>query len=428
MSELKQGAIVHLTNGATATVKSLLGEGGQGYVYLASVNGKDMALKWYKSAPSSEPTKFYNNLRQNVEQGSPSPFFIWPEYVTMHEQGSFGYLMKLRPQGYYEFGKFLNAKQKFANLIAIFTAAMEICEAFKALHARGLSYQDLNDGNFFIDPKTGHVLICDNDNAFPNGEKSGILGKARYMAPEVVLGKRLPDAYTDKFSLALMLFEIIYMNHPFEGAKVAGYPCMTETIEKKCYGSEIQFILDPTNKANAPVRGLHNNVIVRWPVFPQQLRDVFVREFSNEIMQNPTKRMTEQQWLDTLTIVRDQFIICPHCGKETIVNTFESIGKCIECGKPIQMTNKLELDKRQISLTDRNLIYLNRDNVPDLKVEHSAQDPSALFVKNLMQESIEAQTPSGKMKIVAPGEYFPVKAGLSLKLKVLNNQYRATIK
>ena len=27
-----------------------------------------------------------------------------------------------------------------------------------------MSYQDLNDGNFFIDPQTGKVLICDNDN------------------------------------------------------------------------------------------------------------------------------------------------------------------------------------------------------------------------------------------------------------------------
>lgn len=428
MSELREGTVVHLTNGATATVKKLLGEGGQGYVYLASVNGKDMALKWYKKEPSSEPTKFYNNLCQNVDSGSPSPFFIWPEYVTMHEQGSFGYLMKLRPQGYYEFGQFLNAKRKFSNLMAIFTATMEICEAFKALHARGFSYQDLNDGNFFIDPQTGHVLICDNDNAFPNGEKSGILGKARYMAPEVVLGKRLPDAYTDKFSLALMLFEIIYMNHPFEGVKVVSNPCMTESIEKKCYGSEILFILDPTNKANAPVRGLHNNVINRWPFFPQQLRDAFTHEFSAEIMQNPTKRMTEQQWLDILTIVRDQFILCPHCGKETVVNTFGTTSKCLECGKTIDITNTLVLNKRQIALTDRNLIYLNRDNVPDLKVVHSPQDPTALFVQNLMQDSIEVQTPSGKMKIVASGDYFPVKAGLTLKLKVLENQYKATIK
>ena len=28
----------------------------------------------------------------------------------------------------------------------------------------GYSYQDLNDGNFFINPQSGDVLICDNDN------------------------------------------------------------------------------------------------------------------------------------------------------------------------------------------------------------------------------------------------------------------------
>ena len=228
MSELKIGATVHLTNGMTATVKKLLGEGGQGYVYLVSVNGKDMALKWYKSAPSSSPDKFYKNLRKNADDGAPAPMFIWPEYVTQYEQGSFGYIMKLRPEGYYEFGQFLIARQRFVNVGALLTTAIEICEAYKALHAKGLSYQDLNDGNFFINPKTGHVLICDNDNAFPNGEKSGILGKARYMAPEVVTGQRMPDAYTDKFSMSLILFLVIYMNHPFEGAKVLGHPCMKE--------------------------------------------------------------------------------------------------------------------------------------------------------------------------------------------------------
>lgn len=73
--------------------------------------------------------------------------------------------MDLRPQGYYEFGQFLLCKQKFSSWLAMTTAAMDICEGFKALHAKGLSYQDLNDGNFFINPQTGRVLICDNDNA-----------------------------------------------------------------------------------------------------------------------------------------------------------------------------------------------------------------------------------------------------------------------
>lgn len=423
MSELQIGAIVHLTNGATATVKKLLGEGGQGYVYLALVNGKDMALKWYKNPPSSSPEKFYKNLRQNAESGAPAPMFIWPEYVTQHEQGSFGYVMKLRPEGYYEFGQFLINKQRFASLHAIFTSAIEICEAFKALHAKGLSYQDLNDGNFFIQPSTGHVMICDNDNAFPNGERSGILGKARYMAPEVVTGDRMPDAYTDKFSLAVILFYIIYMNHPFEGMKVLSHPCMTEELDRKCYGSEILFIADPNDKSNAPIKGLHNNVIIRWPLFPKLLRDTFTREFTAPILRSPNKRLTEMQWLDILIAVRDEVIRCPYCGKET----FASLSKCTECGRTIQVNNVLSIEKRNLPLTDGNMLFIDRDDNPDMRVVHTAQDPTKLVVQNLMSEDIEVQTTTGQVRIVKSNEYFPVKAGLQLKLKIKGYQYIAKI-
>ena len=53
------------------------------------------------------------------------------------------------------------AKVKFVSFDAMLNAAMKICNGFMMLHRFGYSYQDLNDGNFFIDPKTGDVLICD---------------------------------------------------------------------------------------------------------------------------------------------------------------------------------------------------------------------------------------------------------------------------
>ena len=60
----------------------------------------------------------------------------------------------------------------------------------------------MNDGNFFINPNNGKVLICDNENVAPNGTDTGILGKPRYMAPEIVLGKKMPDNLTDRFSMS----------------------------------------------------------------------------------------------------------------------------------------------------------------------------------------------------------------------------------
>ena len=427
MSELKTGTIVHLTNGQTAKVKKLLGEGGQGYVYLVDMAGKEMALKWYKKDPSTNPVAFYKNLCRNALNGAPSPVFIWPKYVTNKENDSFGYIMDLRPQGYYEFGQFLLGKQKFTSFLALTTAAIDICDGFKALHAQGLSYQDLNDGNFFINPKTGHVMICDNDNAFPNGEKSGILGKARYMAPEVVIGKDLPNTYTDKFSLSVILFMLFYMNHPFEGAKVLAAPCMTEKHEKKFYGSEILFICDLNDKSNQPVRGIHNNVIRRWPYLPSILRKVFTEEFGKDKLRNPTRRFNEQQWLDTITLVRDSLIRCPLCGQETFVSVTGE-NKCMECGRAIQITNTLSINKRSLILTKGNLLYLDRDNVPDLQVVADPKDANKLKIQNLTPDTIVVDTTVGTTRPVDPKGLMPVKAGLTLHIKVRGQNFKCEIK
>ena len=164
--ELKAGQKVNLTIGAQAKVVKELGRGGQGIVYLVDLNGKQMALKWYIKAPDD---KFYKNLERNINTGAPSDAFLWPEYLTVKENGSYGYIMKLRPSGYFEFGNYLLARKHFKSFTAMLAAAMKICNGFMMLHRHGLSYQDLNDGNFFINPDNGDVLICDNDNVMPQG-------------------------------------------------------------------------------------------------------------------------------------------------------------------------------------------------------------------------------------------------------------------
>lgn len=61
-----------------------------------------------------------------------------------------------------------------------------------------------------------------------------MLGKARYIAPEIVLGKNMPNSYSDRFSMTVILFMLFCIDHPFEGMNVVRYPCMTEEIERDC--------------------------------------------------------------------------------------------------------------------------------------------------------------------------------------------------
>ena len=96
--------MVSLVGGETATIIQELGRGGQGIVYLVEVAGEKKALKWYINAPDE---KFYRNLEHNIMAGAPSDAFLWPEYLTEKQQGSYGYILRLRPMIYSEFGHFL---------------------------------------------------------------------------------------------------------------------------------------------------------------------------------------------------------------------------------------------------------------------------------------------------------------------------------
>ncbi len=414
MTELKANDQVSLTNGSKAKVIKELGRGGQGIVYLVELAGQKMALKWYINPPGKS---FYKNLQENIADGAPSDAFLWPEYLTERQKGTYGYVMKLRPDGYYEFGHYLLAKVQFKSFEAVTNAAMKICQGFKDLHLKGFSYQDLNDGNFFIHPETGDVLICDNDNVFPQGDISGIMGKARYMAPEIVCGKA-PDKFSDRFSLAVVLFMLFFGNHPLEGSRVLACPCMTEKFEKKFYGEEPIFIYDPNKSENRPVRGVHNNVLRRWPIYPNALRDAFIKDFSEECLKNPQKRTIEADWQRIIQQLRDSLLRCPNCGEETFINDPSS--SCMCCGKPVTIAGTLRFPNRDIMLTPGTRIYVDLDNNPDIEVISVPGDKFPVQLRNLTANKWTVETPSGKLRAIEPNGTFPVKAGLKVSIIATN--------
>ena len=162
MSELQAGMQIELDdNMGTIQIVRKLGEGGQGYVYLVDYLGNQMALKWYKKGSIKDMEGFRKNLQNNIREQAPTDSFLWPVAITRMYYDTFGYIMKLRPDNYYDFSDFLIGKIDFSSVHTLLNAAINIVESFRILHNRGFSYQDLNDGNFFLNPETGDVLICD---------------------------------------------------------------------------------------------------------------------------------------------------------------------------------------------------------------------------------------------------------------------------
>ena len=402
----------------TVIVKEFIAEGGQGSVYKVEYRGEEKALKWYKKGSfGSDPNAFYENVKKNVQNGSPSKEFLWPLDITEWTDGTFGYVMDLRPDGYEEITQFMLTNVRFSSYRAIVDASLGIVSAFRSLHNAGYSYQDLNDGNFFINPRNGKVLICDNDNVAPDGTETGIIGKPRYMAPEIVLGKNKPDSLSDRFSMSIILYILFCLNHPLEGKRYL-VPALTPQLQEKLYGSEPLFMMDPTDKRNAPHPLIHKNSIMVWNCLPDYIQKIFLDSFSKKACEKPSSRPKEIEWLKALTRFRSEIVACT-CGNEIFTKEGEAC-KCNDCGKKINIPFKLVLSEYSIPAVKDTRIYRCQLGVCDEKdalnpVAHiigKKESPNELGIRNKSGNRWDAVTSKGIARKVAPDEVVPLKDGI----------------
>lgn len=416
MNELKTGTTVRLADGTSAEVLSTLGQGAQGTVYKVRRGGREYALKWYHKDPSGA---FYENLRNNASLPAPSPAFLWPKAVAERQEGSTGYLMDLIPAGYHPLSDFLLARVQFRTFGAILQAAIAICDAFRRLHLGGLSFQDINDGNIVIRPETGDVLIVDNDNISPNNTNFGIRGKSRYMAAEVIGGGR-PNIESDLLSLAVILYRLFMIDHPFEGQMTLRIPCMTDEYEKKYYGLDAVFCQDLTNPVNRPHPDIHRNAVRRWAFIPQSLKDAFCRALGHEAITTPGSRLREKQWKDIFVGLRALLVVCPAAGKDGshhdyLPGSIREAGTCPRCGAAVTTLTQLELDGSTYFLTPGKALYLE-DSMTPVGICSVFSSPSGKEVglKNASASSWTLITKNGKYRVIHPGEDCPLRKGMQI--------------
>lgn len=423
----RPGDRVPMELGGEAEITQVLGQGGQGTVYRASYRGRDHALKMYFPNKLRDPAMFRENLQRLCEEGSRSPVFLMPKMLTEQTGDGFGYLMELIPPGYVPFTDILNARVKFSGLYSVVNAAVRITAAFRELHNSGRSYQDLNDGGFFIRPTDGDVLICDCDNIAPYGEHLGIAGKPGYMAPEIVRGEKAPDKLTDRWSLAVVLFRLLLRGDPLEGRKVLNSVCLTEDAERRHYGFEPIFVYDPDNDSNRPVRGVHNNIIKFWRIMPDYIRDAFTQSFTVGSAQ-PEKRLIEKQWLDLLIRMRNDICACS-CGAQGFISGSEhdSEGRVIcPCGEHYQPPLALHLGRQRILLFDGARLFDDSVSVIG-EVVRNKINPSLWGLKNLSSDNWQCTLPNGQEKQVVPGSAAPIFTGTKIVIGEVNGEINGDI-
>jgi len=429
---LKIGTVLYTIDRKKIVVRKLLGEGGQGYVYLVDYDSSPKALKWYKKWSNEiVAKKFYDNLVNNKEMSSPGKEFLWPIDIVDWQNDTFGYVMDLVKEGYYTITEYILGNVQFKNYKIICDAVLNMICAFRKLHNIGYSYQDLNDGNFFINPNNGSLLIGDNDNVSPNNTDMGILGKPRYMAPEIVIGKGKvkPDTMSDLYSLALLIFMLFTNTHPLEGKKIKSCGNI-DVLTDELYGSKSVFILDPKDKSNAPLANVHKNVICIWPYFPSYLKEFFIKAFSHKaLVENVNYRPREIEWLECIARFRNDIIICKNCGNSVFLSD-KTI--CDVCGKNLEIKYYLETENYDIPAFEDTRIYnlhVGRTNAtealkPVSRIVINKKNPKLMGMANLSNIIWNAVTPSGKNKKVLPKDIVPLKEGISMQI----DNYKIKIK
>ncbi|MBW4475166.1 MAG: protein kinase [Stenomitos rutilans HA7619-LM2] len=411
------------------TIYELLGSGGQGEVYRATLKNTTVALKWYYPAYLKEDVSLRQRLEKAVASGPPTDRFLWPlSIVSDSKLEGFGYVMYIREPQYK--GIIDLVKRRIdPSFRALVTAALGLVDSFFQLHAKGLCYCDISFGNVFFAPDTGDILICDNDNVAPNGGAHGaILGTAGFMAPEIVLGKAAPSKQSDLYSLAVLLFYMFMVHHPLEGKKEAEIRCLDMPARKKLYGAEPVFIFNPDDESNRPVPGIHDNAIACWEIYPLFLRDLFTKAFTEGLIDPENGRITEGIWRPAMVRLRDSLLYCSHCSSE---NFYDADALKASGGKPaICWSCSAEVSPPARIRIGRNIIMLNYDtklfphhvddsklydfSKPVAEIAQSPNDSNSWGLTNLSSTNWVSTTLEGTVKEIEPGQSATLMAGLKI--------------
>jgi len=195
-----------------------LGEGGMGVVYKARDTklDREVALKFLPPHLIKKDT----DLARFVQEAKAAAALNHPNVCTIHEihdEGENPFIV----MEYVE-GETLKErkKDKGKRIKEVIDIALQIAEALKAAHKKGIIHRDIKSENIMV-TETGQVKVMDFGLAKLRGavkltKSSSTVGTMAYMSPEHLQGKEV-DGRTDIFSFGVVLYEMLTGQLPFKG-------------------------------------------------------------------------------------------------------------------------------------------------------------------------------------------------------------------
>lgn len=404
-----------------------LGEGGQGTVVLVETkeDKKMYAAKWYK--PSTVSGEQQQRLEMLVSRGCPiAPDkgikFIWPIEMIGYDKSKngFGYIMPLIDTGrFVTLNKIVSGRAKRPNLQILSRISYLLAQALDTIHVSGLAYCDINQGNLMLDPSTGDIVICDNDNVVVNNANVPVKGVWEFMAPEVALGTSHPNAESDKYSIAVMLYYLWMWEHPMEGKKTLDIYSWDIPAKKKLFASEPVFIFDPNDSSNN-ADGIPELVtsVQRWErMCPPGLKKMFSTVFTKGV-KDPSYRVQLIDWQRVFLELSANAVLCPNCNSVNVWDGKDATLACFNCSAEIPFQISLSVnhgfgDETRIIVAPQ--VHIRRHHINIVKFDSSSDDvigtiephpqnPRAYILRNNTKKPWKYSTEDGTEYAVEPNQ------------------------
>lgn len=301
------GQVITSQSGNTYTLTEIAGNGAQGVVY-NEASGKHMIKLYYPSGALQVDKNIAEKLAFVKAVKKPKNFI---EIRDLIDSPYVGYVMDrvvghkslnayLIPDPQMKFADWYNAGFGFRERLFI---GYIIAKAFRALSADNLSYCDISGNNILVkvDSKEVSVRLIDIDNIYIAGRgKAAVLGTPRYMGPEIINKSKNPDVFSDNYSLAVILFEILRVGHPYVSDEIADG---TPEEEDAAYAGKAEYV---TNNNSS-------NMLPQDIAFTDKLKELFSRCFvagKNNRMERPSAKEFEYALLEA----SNKIIKCLSCG------------------------------------------------------------------------------------------------------------------
>lgn len=202
-----------------------------------------------------------------------------------------------------------------------------LARAIDLLHRKGMAHSDLSLSNVFIDPPTGRVSIIDCDNLACEGYLAHqVHGTPGFIAPELLPGNdgSVVSTRTDRFSLAVILYYLLLLRHPFVGNQGDDWSPIYKDPEDS-YGSRAVFTEHPTIARN---RFAGNFPHITFSSLPEPIRRMFNEVFVQGLI-SPDKRPTSRAWAQELWRAYEDTLECDRCRQRFFASP--NNGRCPFC-------------------------------------------------------------------------------------------------